>query len=331
VSSPRLQWAVGGFFAAWAVARLTAADRFAPFERAAVPLLSLTPQAAAGAGLAALALRRTGPAGTAALAGAAMAATLVPRVVPSRQPPADGPVLRVLTVNMHYGKAAGPGIVGLARRLGVDVLFLQELGEDGSTRLKAAGLSELLPSLMDDGRTYRYRGSAIYARYPLREGLAIPQSFASQPTARLDLPGGQAVQLVCVHPHPPFPPWVPEAVPRWRGELETLPDPGRQPGDLPVVLAGDYNATLDHAEFRRLLRRGYVDAASRIGRGLAPTWGPEPTAGRPALLAFDHVVVDSRCAVLATSAHPLPGSDHRGLYAELRLPARMIETGGQGA
>ena len=116
VSSPRLQWAVGGFFAAWAVARLTAADRFAPLERAAVPLLSLSPQVAAGAGLAALALRRTGPAATAALAGTALAATLAPRLIPSRQPPAGGPVLRVLTVNMHYGKAAGPGIVGLARR-----------------------------------------------------------------------------------------------------------------------------------------------------------------------------------------------------------------------
>jgi endonuclease/exonuclease/phosphatase (EEP) superfamily protein YafD len=320
VSSPRLQWAVAGFFAAWAAARLTAADRFPPLERAAVPLLSLTPQAAAGAGLAALALRRRGPATTAALAGAALAATLAPRVIASRQPPGSGPVLRVLTVNMHYGKAAGPGIVGLARRLQVDVLFLQELGEDGTTRLKDAGLGELLPHMMDDGRTYRYRGSAIYARYPLREGLTLRPSFASQPTARLDLPDGQAVQLVCVHPHPPFPPWVTEAVPRWRAELQSLPDPG----DVPVVLAGDYNASADHAEFRRLLRRGYVDAAAQIGRGLAPTWGPEPTAGRPAMLAFDHVVVDPRCAVLATSAHPLPGSDHRGLYVQLRLPATTV-------
>jgi endonuclease/exonuclease/phosphatase (EEP) superfamily protein YafD len=316
VSSPRLEWAVGGFFAAWAVARLTAADRLAPLERAAVPLLSLTPQAAAGAGVAALALRRKGPSTTAALAAAALAATLAPRAIPRRQPPADGPVLRVLTVNMHYGKAAGPGIVGLARWLHVDVLFLQELGDDGTTRLKAAGLSELLPNMMDDGKTYRYRGSAIYARYPLREGLPIPPRFASQPSARLDLPGGQSVQLVCVHPHPPYPPWVPEAVPRWRGELEVLPSPG----DLPVILAGDYNATLDHASLRRLLRLGYADAASQVGRGLIPTWGPEPTAGRPPLLAFDHVVVDPRVAVLATSAHRVPGSDHRALYAELRLP-----------
>jgi endonuclease/exonuclease/phosphatase family metal-dependent hydrolase len=87
-----------------------------------------------------------------------------------------------------------------------------------------------------------------------------------------------------------------------------------------VVLAGDFNATLDHAQFRRLLRLGYVDAASQVGNGLALTWGPEPT-GSPALLTVDHVLVDRRCGVLATSVHRLPGSDHQALYAELRLPA----------
>jgi endonuclease/exonuclease/phosphatase (EEP) superfamily protein YafD len=312
----RLEWTVSGLLAACAAARLSGADRLRPLERVAVPLMSLTPQAAAGAGLAALALRGRGPSVTAALASAALAATVAPRVVPRRQPPATGPVLRVLTINLHYGKAAGPGLVRLARRVGADVLFLQELGDDGATRLKAAGLTELLPSMMDDGKTYRYRGSAIYARYPLREGLAIGPSYASQPAARLDLPSGQAVQLVCVHPHPPYPPWSAPAVPRWQGELAALPPPG----DTPVVLAGDFNATADHAAFRRLLRLGHVDAAGRIGRGLTPTWGPEPH-GRPALLAFDHVLVDPRCAVLATSAHPVQGSDHRALFAEIRLPA----------
>jgi endonuclease/exonuclease/phosphatase (EEP) superfamily protein YafD len=39
------------------------------------------------------------------------------------------------------------------------------------------------------------------------------------------------------------------------------------------------------------------------------------------VLAIDHVLIDRRCAVLTTSAHRLTGSDHRALYAELRLPA----------
>ena len=50
--SSRLEWAVGGFFAAWAAARLTGADRFRPLEQWSVPVLSLTPQAAAGAAIA---------------------------------------------------------------------------------------------------------------------------------------------------------------------------------------------------------------------------------------------------------------------------------------
>jgi endonuclease/exonuclease/phosphatase family metal-dependent hydrolase len=129
------------------------------------------------------------------------------------------------------------------------------------------------------------------------------------------------VQVVCVHPKPPKPPWRPEATARWRSQLAGLPPPG----DCPQILAGDFNATLDHAQFRRLLRLGYVDAASQAGHGLDLTWGPEPHR-RPALLAIDHVLADRRCAILATSAHQVTGSDHWAFYAELRLPASRRAT-----
>jgi len=310
-----LEWAVATCAAAWAAARLISADRFEPLERTAIPLLALTPQAAVGAGLAALALRGRGPSATAALAAASLAATAAPRAIARRQPAAAGPALSVLTVNLLHGRAAGPELVELVGATGADVLFLQELGDDSVARLGRAGLSDLLPAEMLKIDGYRYRGSGIYARYPLSGGLAIGPSYASQPTARLELPSGHCAQLVCVHPHPPAPPWHKPAAARWRGELAVLPPPG----DPPVVLAGDFNATPDHAEFRRLLRLGHVDAASQAGHGLAATWGPEPH-GRPALLAVDHVLVDPRCAVLATSVHRLPGTDHRALYAALRLP-----------
>jgi len=241
---------------------------------------------------------------------------VVPRVIPRRQPHADGPELRVLTINLLAGGAAAPGVVGLVAGTGADVVFLQELSDEVVIKLKRAGLTELLPNEMLEVEGYRYRGSGMYARYPLRDGLTIGPSYASQPTARLDFPSGQSVQLVCVHPHPPFPPWSWAAAPRWRGELDALPPPG----DPPVLLVGDYNATPDHAQFRRLVRLGYVDAASQVGNGLVPTWGPEPH-GRPALFAVDHVLVDPRCAVLATSVHEVPGSDHRALFARIRLPA----------
>ena len=85
------------------------------------------------------------------------------------------------------------------------------------------------------------------------------------------------------------------------------------------VLAGDFNATLDHGELRRLLGRGYRDAAEQAGSGLRPTW---PTDGSllPAVVTIDHVLADRRVRVASARTVAIPGSDHRGVLAELVLP-----------
>ena len=83
------------------------------------------------------------------------------------------------------------------------------------------------------------------------------------------------------------------------------------------ILAGDFNASLDHAVLRGLIGRGYADAADRAGAGLVPTWGYGGT--RPPL-TIDHVLVDRRCAVTGYSVHDIAGTDHRAVLAEIRLP-----------
>ena len=308
-----MEWAVAGTLAGWAAARLAGADRLRFAEAWAVPLLSFTPQVTAGAWAGALLLRGAGPAAAAAVAGAALTAAVGPRAVPYRQPPAAGPVLRVLTANLLAGRAVAEAVAELACRTHADVLFVQELTGDAAAGLQRAGLGDLLPHQVTQPGPHA-RGS-IYARYPLRGAPPGARPSAARCTARLVLPSGQFVQLACIHAAPPKPPWSPGAAARWRGQLSALP----APGGSPRILAGDFNATLDHAQFRRLLRSGYVDAASQAGHGLSPTWGPRP-GRRPALLAIDHVLIDRRCAVLAISAHRLTGSDHRALYAELQLP-----------
>jgi endonuclease/exonuclease/phosphatase (EEP) superfamily protein YafD len=309
-----ISWAVAGGLAAWAVARVTAADRVRRIEAPVAPLLSFTPQAAAAAPAAALALAlagRRGPAAAAALAAAALAVVVAPRAARRPQPAASGPVLRVLTVNLFGGQADAGAVVALARRTGADVLFLQELTAGAVTRLKQAGLGDLMPREVTEFRG-GLRGSGIYSRFPLGEGPPLAPARVARPAAVLELPGGEAVELACVHPRPPRPPW-PQGVARWREQLAVLPPPG----DLPKVLAGDFNATVDHAVFRSVLRLGYADAALQAGNALAPTWGP---AGKLALITIDHVLVDQRCAVRASSVHAVPGSDHRAVYAEVRLP-----------
>ncbi len=249
----------------------------------------------------------------AALAAAALTTAMLPRGIGSRQPHARGPALRVLTANLLAGQASERAVVRLVRRKRVDVLFLQELTGRAATRLEQAGLTHLLPHEMIDARDSGSRGSGIYARFPLRSGLSLRPTIMAQPTARLVLPAGQCVELICIHNCAPSRPLSRRNVARWREELAGLPPPA----DPPRLLAGDFNATVDHAQFRRLLRLGHADAAGRTGKGLIPTWGP---AGKLALLTIDHILVDPRCAVLAASVHHVPGSDHRAVFAEFRLP-----------
>jgi endonuclease/exonuclease/phosphatase family metal-dependent hydrolase len=310
-----ISWLVAGGFAAWAAARVVGADRVRRTETVMVPLMSFTPQVAAAAPLAALGLRlvgRRGPATTAVLASAALGLVVRSRGVPRRQPEAVGPTLRVLTINLLVGRADPEAVVDRVRQADLDVLFVQELTIDAQTRLKQAGLEDLLPHAQVEHKDGGPRGSGIYSRFPLSEGTPLPTTFAAQPTAVLELPDGQEVELISVHPRAP-------ALERggsvqWRSELGVLPAPGKRPR----LVAGDFNATPDHAAFRQVLRRGYVDAAIQTGNALTRTWG---RPGKEPWLTLDHVLASRGCAVLACSVHAVPGSDHRAVYAEIRLPA----------
>jgi endonuclease/exonuclease/phosphatase family metal-dependent hydrolase len=306
---------VAGGLAAWAAARVIAVDRVRRIETPAVLSLAFTPHVAAAAPWAAVGLRlarRRGPAATAAVAAAALGVVVRSRRIARPQPGACGPMLRVLTLNLYFGRADAEVVVARVRQVGADVLFLQELTADAVTRLKQAGLDDLMPHTQLDLRGGS-RGSGIYSRLPLSEGPSVAPVYMAQPTALLELPNGDTAELVCVHPVTPNP-GRGGAAP-WRTELAVLPPPG----ELPRVLAGDFNATLDHAVFRDVLRLGYADAALQAGKALSPTWGPP---GKGPVLTLDHVLVDRSCAVLEYSVHVVPGTDHRAVFAEIQLPER---------
>jgi endonuclease/exonuclease/phosphatase (EEP) superfamily protein YafD len=313
MSLRNLEWVVAGGLAGWAAARLADADRLTVTERWAVPALSFTPQAAAVAWAGSLLMRDRRAKAVAAAAGLALAGAVAPRALRSAQPHAAGPVLRVLTANLLFGQADAGAVVGLVRATGADVLFVQELTERGVTRLHGAGIGGLLPHQVLSPALGGLHDTGIFARHPLA-GEPAPGG-APYCGALATWPGGRHARLVCAHPKAPMPPWRRRSVVRWREDLSALP----APGGPPVIMAGDFNATLDHAQLRALLRRGYVDAASQTGDGLTPTWGPRPDLG-PGLVTIDHVLADQRCAVHATAIHHLAGGDHRALYAELQLP-----------
>ena len=249
----------------------------------------------------------------AVVAGALLAAVL-PRALAGPNPAIrDGIGLRVMTANLYLGHGDPATIVRLVREHRVDVLSLQELTPEEVARLDAAGLRRLLPYRDLDARPGAGE-SGLFARRPLRH---LPQVNAVQlmgePRAELRLPGVPPIELEAVHPPPP----LHADVGVWQRMLREIPASDRTRPTLRIV-AGDFNATLDHRELRRVLGRGLVDAADATGDGLKTTW----PAGRrlPPEITIDHVLIDPRIAARAVSVHTIPRSDHRAVIATLELP-----------
>ncbi len=301
----------------WAALRTFGLERGHPL----VALIAFSPYAAALAPLpvvVALLLRRRLVAAVAGVAAVALLAAVLPRTLagPHRaQPDARGRALVVMTANLRFGGADAAGILRLVREHDVDVLSLQELTPDALRRLDAAGAAALLPgrSVRPD---MRWSGLGLLTRAPVRGVTARRSSAAAQLEAVLSPGDGAPLRLVAVHPLPPTSPVNTRA---WRTALRDLPEP--RAGGVPRVLLGDFNATLDHHELRRLLGRGYVDAADAMGDGLRPTW---PTTGGAPPLTIDHVLFPAPIKVSRVSLHTLRGSDHRALIAELLLPQRQV-------
>ncbi|SIN37494.1 endonuclease/exonuclease/phosphatase family protein [Micromonospora cremea] len=300
---------------AWAAARLAGLDR-GPLVQA----LAFTPYVAGWSVLAltlALALRRWWPAAVAALAAAVLIGVVAPRALAAPQPAAGGPIVRLLTANLLAGSADARTLVELVRRHRVDVLTVQEFTPDAQAALDRLGLDRLLPHRQLNAQIGT-PGSGLYSRWPItdagvrhnRGGWGFSQAYGT-----LAVPGAPPVRVESVHPSAPY---ALDQVGAWRGDLTTQP-PATPDGGL-RILAGDFNATLDHGPLRALLRTGYVDAADATGAGLTGTWGPYDGDLIPPV-TIDHVLIDRRIAVRAVAVHDLPGTDHRPVLATIRLPA----------
>ncbi|WP_436971406.1 endonuclease/exonuclease/phosphatase family protein [Micromonospora vinacea] len=300
--------------ALWAVARLLGLDR-GPLVQA----LAFTPYVAGVSVLVlalALALRRWWPAALAALAAVALLGTVTPRALASPQPAATGPTMRLLTANLLAGAGDAGTLVDLVRRHQVDVLTVQEFTPDAQAALDRLGLDTLLPHRQLNPEIGT-AGSGLYSRWPLTDvgvrrnldGWGFTQAYAT-----VAVPGGPPVRVESAHPSAPY---ALDQVGAWRADLTAQP-PATPDGGL-RILAGDFNATLDHGPLRALLRTGYVDAADATGQGLTGTWGPYDGDLIPPV-TIDHVLVDHRIAVHSVRVFALPGSDHRPVHATLTLP-----------
>lgn len=238
---------------------------------------------------------------------------LVPFFVPGPgiEPGADG-TLRVMAVNVLYGRADAEAVVATVRAEEVDLLTVVELSEEFEDALVAAGIEEALPhSWTRIHPTEGAAGSGLWSATALtdeRDGVA---SRFHQPSAVVGL-GGTSVRVTAVHPHPP----TPGAVDLWTDDLALLRDEAHA-DPMPQILLGDFNATSDHSAFRDLLGDRFADATRLAGDGVNLSW---PADRRyPPLVDLDHVVVDEDMRVDDVRNVAIPGTDHLAILATVQV------------
>jgi len=224
--------------------------------------------------------------------------------------------VRVVTVNMLFGHADPQDVVDVARE-GADILLVQELTPQAVTGLSAAGIDAELPHRALDARP-QAAGVGVYSRYPIATSSRVGGYQLALVTARVRVEGAAVEPTVAsVHFAAPWP----QPIDGWHSDFaafpRTLADVAAQSGDGPVIVGGDFNATIDMRPFRDLLTNGYREAAEQSGAGRQFTY---PSNRRiPPFMGIDHVLTRN-CTAESTQTVEIAGTDHRALLATIMVP-----------
>lgn len=308
-------WFLAGFFAFWALLRIAGLEGgFFPV----VQLVAYTPYLLLLSGLALVVvslLRRWPAAGVLLAAVIALTAVVLPRELGGPEEMPGGKPVRVLGANLAKGNADSEALLEMAVRKDADIVFLQEVSLAKARELRGSGFDSAFPHQVFDV-TENKGGGAILARWPLSQLESLP--VGRQPRATVAIPGSTPIEVVSVHPTAPIKPGTTRA---WDDDYESMP--AAQSGERPLVLVGDFNATLDHENLRDLIDTGYRDAGEVTGEGFVPTWPARPklTLRRLSLpVTIDHVLAEKGIAISDYDVEEIIGSDHRAVFAELLIP-----------
>lgn len=215
----------------------------------------------------------------------------------------------VYTHNVRVRSGQPAAVAGSIAASDADIVVLQEVWPAFMDVLEAdpllAGFRYRTSEPADDTT-----GLAVWSRFPITAATIDRLGGVPMLRTRIDGPAG-SFGLDAVHLTAPI---SAEHVPAWQAQLDGL---AAYDASTPAIMAGDFNATMDHSQFRHLLDRGWTDAHEPKGCGFDATW---PSGGRtPTLLRLDHVLVTDHFEVLAVAIGSDDGSDHRSVVVTVRL------------
>jgi endonuclease/exonuclease/phosphatase (EEP) superfamily protein YafD len=238
---------------------------------------------------------------------------VLPRVLPDTAP-ARGAPFRVLAFNTFEGGANAEQLAALIEDQQPDAVAISESGRNFADKLQ--------PLVEPMG--YQVHVTTIDpADDDVEEVTAVVSDQLGEVEVRIgdetsafpyiEVSGGEldALRFVAFHAVAP----VPGSVPDWNADLALL---SRWcSGPTPAVIAGDFNATLDHSALRDGTA-GCEDAAAQRGAGLIPTWAPSQGT-RQFGPQIDHVFATDGIAAETFEVRDVEGSDHRAIMTTLRI------------
>lgn len=212
--------------------------------------------------------------------------------------------LKVAQLNVFQPNADHAEVVVAALGSGADVLSFQEVSPAWATVLEQR-LAAAYPYHVAEPLNNCY-GIALYSREPLKDARVLHLAGNPVVDVSLDTPQGP-VRVIAVHAASPgsYPDFK-----RRNVQLEGLAQLVSA-STVPTVVVGDLNTVSWDQAMQRLCARSGLREEEHTSTA---TW---PSALGTALIPLDHVLVSPALGVSALRSFVIPGSDHRGLVAQL--------------
>lgn len=229
-----------------------------------------------------------------------------------------GPVLRVLTYNVNFGRAGDRDTITAIHDAGVDLALLQETSLPWERALRAA-LSAEFPHMAFQNRGGG-GGLAVLSRSPLAEVEFLrPTASGWFPAVRavVETPLGR-IQVLGVHLHPP----VSDTGSVIGGYFTTGKVRAQEieaffaklSPDLPTLVAGDFNEESDGDVTKFLRTKGMASAVSSD----QPTWRWSTGVGT-IRRQLDHIMYDRRLEAISAEVRVAGHSDHLPVIGSFQL------------
>jgi endonuclease/exonuclease/phosphatase (EEP) superfamily protein YafD len=258
----------------------------------------------------ALIARRRAPALMLAGAAVLLAAALAPQWVAGGPSPAAGARPVRIYFNNVYRKNGGAGMGRSIEAADADVVGLLEV-----SRLNGAAVRQALkayPYRLESDDEIPWLGRTIVAsRYPLRRLVGDPE-LASTSMFAVEVKAARPFHLFVVHTPRPWP------YPAQEWTLGELRKRLADETDTPVVLMGDFNATLSSAALEKFRRQtGYGALATVFGDW--PSYAPAPFR-----LGIENALAGPGLTLFDRRLGRPNGSDHRPLVFEVAPAAPAV-------